>query len=111
MPRRRKRLDPASFNLPVERLRRGPSTDRGVDRVREVLEAAGPAPRATVQMSAERPCILGGTDEVIALLKLSVADWAAVSVHALYDGDRVEAGETVMTIEGPYDLFAPLEPL
>src|SRR5579864_608757 len=99
MPRRRKRLDPASFNLPVERLHRGLSSDRGVDRVREVLQAAGPAPRATVQISAERPCILGGTDEVIALLKVSFDDWSSVAVHALYDGDRVEAGETVMTIE------------
>jgi nicotinate phosphoribosyltransferase len=111
MPRRRKRLDPASFNLPVDRARGAVSSDRGVARVREVLLAAGPAPRAMVQISAERPCVLGGTDEVIALLKLSVEDWAALSVFALYDGDRADVGETVMTIEGPYDTFAPLEPL
>jgi len=111
MPRRRKRLDPGSFHLPVDRLRGAVSSDRGVARVREVLLAAGPAPRAMVQISAERPCVLGGTDEVIALLKLSVEDWSALSVFSLYDGDRTDIGETVMTIEGPYDLFAPLEPL
>ena len=111
MPRRRKRLDPASFNLPVDRLRTAVSSDRGVARVREVLLAAGPAPRAMVQISAERQCLVGGTDEVIALLKLSVEDWSTLSVFSLYDGDRADIGETVMTIEGPYDLFAPLETL
>lgn len=111
MPRRRKRLDPASFKLPVDLARGAVSSDRGVARVREVLLAGGPAPRAMVQISAERPCVMGGTDEVIALLKLSVEDWTALSVHALYDGDRADIGETVMTIEGPYDTFAPLEPL
>jgi nicotinate phosphoribosyltransferase len=111
MPRRRKRLDPASFNLPVDRVRRAVSSDRGAARVREVLLAAGPAPRATVQIGAERQCLIGGTDEVIALLKLSVEDWSAFAVHSLYDGDRADIGETVMTIEGPYDAFAPLEPL
>jgi len=111
MPRRRKRLDPASFNLPVDRVRRAVSSDRGAARVREVLLAEGPAPRATIQIGAERPCVLSGTDEVVALLKLSVEDWSTLAVHALYDGDRADAGETVMTIEGPYDTFAPLEPL
>lgn len=111
MPRRRKRLDPASFQLPVDRLRGAVSSDRGVARVREVLLAGGNGPRAMVQISAERPCVMGGTDEVIALLKLTVEDWPALSVFSLYDGDRADTGETVMTIEGPYDLFAPLEPL
>src|SRR5579883_2858442 len=112
-PRRRKRLDPALFNLPVDRLRRGVASEREVARLREILLAAGggPAPRVAVQISAERQCIIGGTDEVIALLKLSVGDWSALVVHALSDGDRADPGETVMTIEGPYDAFAALEPL
>jgi nicotinate phosphoribosyltransferase len=110
-PRRRKRLDPASFNLPVERLRLGHSTDRSAARVREILLAEGRSPLAWVQVTAERSCLLGGTDESIALLKLCIDDWASVTIHSLYDGDRVEAGETVMTIEGPYERFAHLEPL
>ena len=32
-----------------------------------------------------------------------------LDVHALYDGDGIEPFETVMTIEGDYDLFAHLE--
>jgi len=112
-PRRRKRLDPASFELPVERLRAGAYTDRPGLRMRELLRAGGEraAPRVKVQLSSARAGIVGGTDEAIALLRLCADDWAALSVHSLYDGDRVDASETMMTIEGPYDLFAHLEPL
>jgi nicotinate phosphoribosyltransferase len=109
-PRRRKRLDPAWFNLPVDRLRQVAAHDRAATSLRAMLVAAGPAPRATVQVSAERSCVLSGVDESIALLKLAVEDWNSLVVHALYDGDRVNAGETVMTIEGPYDIFAGLQP-
>ena len=52
---------------------------------------------------------LGGMDEAIAILKLASDDWDALTVHALYDGDRIEPWETVMTIEGDYTLFAHLE--
>jgi nicotinate phosphoribosyltransferase len=111
-PRRRKRLDPASFNLPIERLRLGQSTDRAAARVREILLAiGGPPTHVTTQITSERAAVLGGTDESIALLKLCVEDWSSITVHAMYDGDRVDAGETVMTVEGPYDRFAHLEPL
>ena len=50
-------------------------------------------------------------DEAIAILKLCSDDWDALTVHALYDGDRIEPWETVMTIEGDYTLFAHLETL
>ena len=48
-------------------------------------------------------------DEAIAILKLCSHDWEELTVHALYDGDRIEPWETVMTIEGDYTLFAHLE--
>ena len=48
-------------------------------------------------------------DEAIAILKLCSHDWDELTVHALYDGDRIEPWETVMTIEGDYTLFAHLE--
>jgi nicotinate phosphoribosyltransferase len=50
-------------------------------------------------------------DEAIAILKLCSEDWDELTVHALYDGDRVEPYESVMTIEGDYTFFAPLETL
>jgi nicotinate phosphoribosyltransferase len=48
-------------------------------------------------------------DEALAILKLCSDDWEALTVHALFDGDRLEPYETVMTIEGEYTLFAHLE--
>jgi nicotinate phosphoribosyltransferase len=48
-------------------------------------------------------------DEAIAILKLCSDDWDGLTVHALYDGERVEPFETVMMIEGDYTTFAHLE--
>jgi nicotinate phosphoribosyltransferase len=108
-PRRRKRLEPATFNLPVERLRNGGPPDGSAVRVRDILLRTQPATRATVQITSEQTCILGGTDESVALLKLCADDWNSLVVHSLYDGDHAEPGDTVMTLEGPYAAFAALE--
>jgi nicotinate phosphoribosyltransferase len=108
-PRRRKRLEPATFNLPVERLRNGGPPDGSAVRVRDILLRTQPAARATVQITSEQACVLGGTDESVALLKLCADDWNALVVHSLYDGDHAEPGDTVMTLEGPYAAFAALE--
>src|SRR6185437_4848288 len=54
---------------------------------------------------------LSGIDEAIAILKLCVDDWSALTVHALYEGDGFDRWDTVMTIEGPYEAFAHLETL
>jgi nicotinate phosphoribosyltransferase len=108
-PRRRKRLEPATFNLPVERLRQGGSGDGSALRVRDILLRTQPDTRATVQITSERACVLGGTDESVALLKLCAGDWNSLVVHSLYDGDHAEPGDTVMTLEGPYATFVALE--
>ena len=108
-PRRRKRLDAGVFNLPVEELKEGRYTDRYSVRAREVLLADGKSPRALVQVSCTRDAFIGGVDEAIAILRLCSDDWSALTVHALYEGDRVDAYDTVMTIEGPYEQFAHLD--
>jgi nicotinate phosphoribosyltransferase len=64
-----------------------------------------------MQVFGKTQAFLGGMDEAIAILKLCSEDWNSLIVHALYDGDRIEPWETVMTIEGPYDAFAHLETL
>lgn len=110
MPRR-PRLDPAIFNLPVERMREGYYSDKYFVRAREVLRADGYHPRVLMQVFAKQHAYLGGIDEAIAILKLCSDDWASLTVHALYDGDEIRPWETVMTVEGPYDAFAPLETL
>jgi nicotinate phosphoribosyltransferase len=108
---RRSRLDPSVFNLPVERMRSGYYSDKYFARAREVLAADGHHPRVLMQVFGKSRAYLGGIDEAIAILKLCADDWSELTVHALYDGDEIAPGETVMTIEGPYPSFAVLETL
>ena len=111
MPRRRKRLDPALFQIPVEQVRAGFYSDRYFVRTREVLLADGRSPRVLMQVTCKRDAVLSGVDEAVAVLKLCADDWGALAVYALYEGDRIDAWDTVLTIEGPYDGFAHLETL
>ncbi len=110
-PARRPRLDPAIFNLPVERMRAGYYSDKYFVRTREILRADHYRPRVTMQVFGKQRAFLGGIDEAIAILTLCADRWDELSVKALYDGDSVEPWETVMLIEGPYDAFAHLETL
>jgi nicotinate phosphoribosyltransferase len=111
MTARRQRLDPAIFNLPVERMRAGYYSDKYFVRAREVLDRDGYNPRVTVQVFGKADALLGGIDEAIAILKLCSADWSALDVKALHDGDAVAPWEVVLEIEGPYAHFAHLETL
>jgi nicotinate phosphoribosyltransferase len=108
-PRRKKRLDPSAFELPVEQIRAGRYTDTYFVRSREVLRAEGRSPRVTVQVTGKQVGYLGGIDASIAVLKLCADDWSALTVHALLEGDFYDDWETVLTIEGPYDAFIHLE--
>ncbi len=108
---RRPRLDPAIFNLPVEKMRAGYYSDKYFTRAREILIADGNRPRLTMQVFGKSNASLGGIDEAIAILKLCALEWGELEVRALYDGDPVAPWETVLTIEGPYDAFAHLETL
>jgi len=107
----RSRLDPDIFDLPVEKMRAGYYTDAYFNHSRELLLADGRHPRVVMQVFQKKDAYLGGVDESIAILKLCSGDWDALTVHALYDGDRIHPYEPVMTIEGDYTLFAHLETL
>jgi nicotinate phosphoribosyltransferase len=107
----RQRLDPAIFNLPVEKMRGGYYSDKYFVRTREILRSDGSHPRVTMQVFCKRAAFLGGIDEAIAILKLCSDNWSQLVVHALYDGDEIAPWETVLLIEGPYDSFAHLETL
>ena len=111
MPPRRPRLDPAIFNLPVEKMRSGYYSDKYFVRAREILLADGYRPHVTMQVFGKQHALLGGIDEAIAILKLCSASWDELEVHALYDGDAIEPWEPVLLIDGPYDGFAQLETL
>ena len=112
------RLDPAIFRLPVERIRDGYYSDAYFVLTRSLLLDEGDHPHVTMQVFQKQDSILGGIDEALAVLKLCaghhqdgewIPGWDQLAVHALHEGDRVAPGETVMTIEGDYTLFAHLE--
>jgi nicotinate phosphoribosyltransferase len=106
---RGKRLPPEIFELPVEKMAEGYYTDAYFNHTRATLLVDGRHPRVVMQVFQRDTAVLGGIDEAIAVLKLCSEDWDTLTVHALYDGDRVGPWETVMTIEGDYTLFAHLE--
>ncbi len=114
----RRRLDPAIFNLPVEKMREGYYSDAYFNRAREILDADGYHPIVRMQVFQRNSSVLCGIDEAIAIVKLCSGrsdgtgwqnGWDRLNVRALYDGDAIAPFETVMTIEGDYELFAHLE--
>jgi nicotinate phosphoribosyltransferase len=108
---RRERLAPEVFDLPVEKMREGYYTDQYFNHTRSALLADGRHPRVVMQVFQKREAYLGGMDEALAILKLCSDDWEGLTVHALYDGDRISPYEPVVTIEGDYTGFAHLETL
>ena len=106
---RTKRLPPEIFELPVEKMREGYYTDAYFNHTREVLLRDGRHPRVVMQVFQKHDAYLGGIDEAIAVLKLCADDWDDLTVHALYDGDRIGPFEPVLTFEGDYTGFAHLE--
>lgn len=110
-PRRRKRLDPSVFQLPQEQLKAGEYSDRFAALIPNVVRVAKSRPRVLLQVTAKQDGWLSGIDEAVAILKGGVEDWTSLTVNALYEGDLIEAWDTVMTIEGDYGMFAHLETL
>ncbi|MEA2308787.1 MAG: nicotinate phosphoribosyltransferase [Thermoleophilaceae bacterium] len=115
----RSRLDPATFRLPVERLREGYYSDAYFNFTKELLEERGRHPRVVMQAFQKSRSVLGGVDEAIAILKLCSGTaredggwedgFGELEVRALYEGDAIEPWEPVLEIEGDYSLFAHLE--
>jgi nicotinate phosphoribosyltransferase len=99
------------FDLPVEKMREGYYTDAYFNHTRQVLMRDGRHPRVVMQVFQKKHSYLGGIDEAIAILRLCADDWDVLTVHALYDGDKLEPYEPVLTIEGDYTGFAHLETL
>jgi nicotinate phosphoribosyltransferase len=117
-PATRKRLSPSVFRLPVEKIREGYYTDAYFNFTKELLEAEGRHPHVTMQVFQKKESVLGGIDEEIAVLKHCSGrhgdngwqpGWDQLEVAALHEADEIAPYETVMTIEGDYQLFAHLE--
>ena len=54
-----------------------------------------------MQFSGKNEGWVSGIDEAIAILKLCADDWSALTVNALYEGDRLESWDTVLTDRRP----------
>jgi len=118
---RRTRLEPATFALPVEKMRDGYYSDAYFTFTRDVLEHDRHRPDVLMQVFQRERSVLGGIDEALAILRLCSGrrlpdggwedGWDRLEVRALHDGDEIEPWETVMTIRGDYSLFAHLETL
>jgi len=105
----RERLAPEVFDLPVEKMRAGWYTDAYFNHARATLLEDGRHPRVVVQVFQKNHAWLGGMDEALAILRLCSHEPDGLTIRALYDGDRIEPWETVLSIEGDYTAFAHLE--
>src|SRR5215472_12820994 len=92
----RRRLDPSTFNLPVEKMRAGYYSDTYFNRVREILERDGKHPRVLMQVFNKKDAVLCGIDEAIAIVRLCSGrftggawhdGWPELDIRALFDGD------------------------
>jgi nicotinate phosphoribosyltransferase len=90
-------------------MRAGWYTDAYFNHTRAALLRDGRHPHVLMQVFQKRDAYLGGMDEAIAILKLCADRFETLEVHALYDGERIEPYETVLTIAGDYTAFAHLE--
>ena len=106
----RERLDPQLLRVDP-RVKDGFYTDKYFNRAKEILEKDNHHPYVRMQFfqKNDKACLCG-IDEAIGILRESLdEDFHKLNVNALYDGDLVDAHETVMTIEGDYSLFAHME--
>src|SRR3954467_11098308 len=112
------RLDPATFQLPVGRLRAGYYSDAYFTSTKELLEAQDRHPRVLMQVFQKQESLLGGVDVAAAVLKVGAGHvgsdgvwlpaWDQLVVHALHDRDAIAPRETVLTIAGEYAQFGRL---
>lgn len=104
-----KRLDPNSFDFPVEKIKNGFFSDIYFLRTQQILNGANHHPRVTVQIFQRDYAMLCGIDEAIALIKRCAHHPENIKIRALHDGDKIGPWETVMTIEGDLADFSHLE--
>lgn len=76
-------------------------------RTKEILEAEGVNPRVSMEVFTRKHAVLAGMNEVLALLSRVLPPDA--ETWALPEGSKIEPGEVVLRITGPYQSFAIYE--
>ncbi|UCB46166.1 MAG: nicotinate phosphoribosyltransferase [Spirochaetota bacterium] len=105
----RKRLPAELFNIPVQKIKSGFYSDKYFSRTKDILMADGNHKTVLMQLFTRKKGVLCGIDEAICILQTCASKPEKLRIMALYDGDNINKGETVMTIEGDYSCFAHLE--
>lgn len=104
-----KRLSPKVFDIPVSKIKSGWYSDKYFVRTKKILEKDNNHARVLMQVFCRKDATVCGLDEAIAIIRTCSTHPEDLTIKALYDGDVVKAGDTVMTIEGDYSSFAHLE--
>ena len=105
----KQRLPVSHFNLPVEEIRRGFYSDSYFVRSQMILDKDNYNPSVIMQVFQRQQAVLCGIDQAIAILKTCARQPEDLKIRALFDGDRLEPWDTVMTIEGRLADFVHLE--
>ncbi len=107
----KERLLPEVFCIPVEKIKSGFYSDKYFTRTRDILHKDNNHSSVMMQVFSRGDGIICGMDEAVAILRSCAENPDQLKIHALYDGDSMSKGETVLTIEGDYSTFAHLETL
>jgi nicotinate phosphoribosyltransferase len=88
-------------------------SDTYFNRTQDTLHATGHDPRVRMQFfqRQDHACLCGIEEAVQLMTTLSDSHLSSLQFHSLSDGERIDAGETMMIAEGPYSILAPLETL
>lgn len=105
----KQRLPVSHFNLPVEEIRRGFYSDSYFVRSQMILDNDNYNPQVLMQVFQRQQAVLCGIDQAIAILKTCARRPEDLKIRALFDGDRLEPWDTVLTIEGRLADFVHLE--
>ncbi len=105
----KQRLPVSKFNLPVDEIRKGYFSDCYFVRSKNILEKDHHNPHVVMQVFQRQAAVLCGIDHAIAILKTCADHPEELKIQALFDGDRLEPWETVLTIEGRLADFVHLE--
>ena len=105
----KQRLPVSAFNLPVAEIRSGFYSDSYFVRSKHILEKDNYNPQVIMQVFQRQKAVLCGIDQAVAVLQSCAGNPEQLKIRALFDGDRLEPWETVLTIEGPLASFVHLE--
>ena len=105
----KQRLPITQFNLPVEEIRNGFYSDSYFVRSQTILDKDHYNPWVTMQVFQRQPAVLCGIDHAVAILTSCARKPENLKIRALFDGDRLDPWDTVMTIEGHLADFVHLE--